>query len=177
MDGQWRVRDIRAAQRAQQERGEAITEYGVMPLPPPSGGRRDAGWVNGNFFVVPLGAKQPSGAWEFMKFWSGFGGNEAVAAQTCIAGGWIPVSGKVVEQAAFQDYVASEPLFAEFVRLAGSEHQYPVPVVPGAPYLKREIENVGELALSDDHVDVSGLLAAAQRRVSEHLTRQRGGGR
>jgi multiple sugar transport system substrate-binding protein len=177
MDGQWRVRDIRAAQRARRERGEAVTEYGVCPLPPPRGGRRDAGWVNGNFFVVPRGAKQPGGAWEFMKFWSGYGGHEAAAAQTCIAGGWIPVSSKVAEQPSFQHYLAGEPLFAEFVRLAGSEHQYPVPIIAGAPYLKREIENVGELALSDESADAAELLRAAQARVDAQLVRQRGGAR
>lgn len=178
MDGQWRVRDIRAAQRGQLERGEKVTEYGVCPLPPPAGGRRDAGWVNGNFFVVPRGAKQPQGAWEFMKFWSGYGGHEAEAAQTCITGGWIPVSQQVVGQASFQRYLDREPLFAEFVRLAGSEHQYPVPVIVGAPFLKREIENVGERALSDGRADdAARLLAEAQMRINEHLARSRGGAR
>lgn len=173
MDGQWRVRDIRSAQAAQRERGEEVTQYGVCPLPPPLGGRDDAGWVNGNFFVVPRGARNAPGAWKFMKFWSGFAGHEAEAAQTCIAGGWIPVSPQVVEQPSFQKYLAAEPLFAEFVRLAGSEHQYPVPVMPGAPLLRREIENVGELALSDDRAaDAQTLLAEAERRVNEHLARQ-----
>lgn len=175
MDGQWRVRDIRAAQRAQRERGEAVTQYGVCPLPPPVDGRRDAGWVNGNFFVVPKGARHTSGAWEFMKFWSGYGGNGSQAAQTCVAGGWIPVSSQVVQQPEFQEYLRREPLFAEFVRLAGSEHQYPVPVIPGAPFLKREIESVGERALADDSADdVEKLLDGAERRVTEHLARQAG---
>jgi multiple sugar transport system substrate-binding protein len=175
MDGQWRVRDIRAAQRVQRQRGEEPTQYGVCSLPPPPGGQRDAGWVNGNFFVVPRGAKQASGAWEFMKFWSGFDGNECEAAQTNIAGGWIPVSGRVVEQQLFQEYLATEPLFAEFVRLAGSESQYPVPVIAGAPFLKREIESLGERALSDEAAEDAGkLLAEAERRVNEHLHRQAG---
>jgi multiple sugar transport system substrate-binding protein len=177
MDGQWRVRDIRAAQRGQRERGDKVTEYGVCPLPPPAGGRRDAGWVNGNFFVVPRGAKQAQGAWEFMKFWSGYGGHEPEAAQTCIAGGWIPVSRHVVEQPVFQEYLAREPLFAEFVRLAGSEHQYPVPVIAGAPFLKREIENVGERALVGSPADAGELLAQAQKQVDDHLQRSRGGAR
>jgi multiple sugar transport system substrate-binding protein len=173
MDGQWRVRDIRAAQAAQRERGEPVTEYGVCPLPPPAGGRTDAGWVNGNFFVVPRGAKRSQGAWEFMKFWSGFGGHEDEAAKTCIGGGWIPVSAKVVEQPSFQRYLQSEPLFAEFVRLAGSERQYPVPIIAGAPLLKREIESVGEQALSNPNTNDAGeLLSAAQRRVDEHLARR-----
>jgi len=172
MDGQWRVRDIRSSQRAQRERGDAVTEYGVCPLPPPEGGRKDAGWVNGNFFIVPRGAKQAPGAWEFMKFWSGFGGHEQDAAETCINGGWIPVSSQVVEQPRFQDYLKNEPLFAEFVALAGSENQFPVPVVPGAALLRREIESAGEKTLYDDSAnDPGALLSEAERFVNEHLSR------
>ena len=175
MDGQWRVRDIRASQRAQRERGEQPTEYGVCALPPPEGGRSDAGWVNGNFFVVPRGARNSAGAWAFMKYWSGYGGQEAAAAQTCIAGGWIPVSRHVVEQPSFQQYLAGEPLFAKFVRLAGSEQQFPVPVIPGAALLKREVEQVGERALSDENANDAGLLLSeTERRVNEHLARQIG---
>jgi multiple sugar transport system substrate-binding protein len=173
MDGQWRVRDIRASQQAQRERGEAVTQYGVMPLPPPNGGRADAGWVNGNFFVVPRGAKCPQGAWEFMKFWSGFGGQETAAAETAVAGGWIPVSQQVVQQPLFQAFLREEPLFAEFVRLAGSENQFPVPVIPGAALLRREVENVGERALYDDSAaSAADLLQQAQRTVHDHLARQ-----
>jgi multiple sugar transport system substrate-binding protein len=172
MDGQWRVRDLRAYQRLQRERGEPVTEFGVCPLPPPSGGRRDAGWVNGNFFVVPRGARCPQGAWAFMKFWSGYQG-EHEAAETCIAGGWIPVSQRVVDQPSFQNYLGKEPLFAEFVRLAGSENQYPVPVVPGAPLLRREVEKAGETALTDDNAnDVRALLQNVERTFAEHQARQ-----
>lgn len=167
MDGQWRVRDIRASQRAQQRRGESVTQYGVCSLPPPEGGREDAGWVNGNFFLVPRGADCADGAWAFMKFWSGFGGNEAEAAETCVAGGWIPVSQQVVEEPEFQQYLAGEPLFAEFVRLAGSENQFPVPIVPGAALLRREIETAGELALYDEEPgDAAAILAQVEKTVS-----------
>ena len=58
MDGQWRVRDIAAAITTAKERGEPIDEYAVTALPTPPGGRTDAGWVNGNFFVVPRQAAQ-----------------------------------------------------------------------------------------------------------------------
>ncbi|MEO8498575.1 MAG: extracellular solute-binding protein, partial [Planctomycetota bacterium] len=80
MDGQWRVRDIVAAQAEQRRAGKPVVEFGVCPLPVPYRGRPRAGWVNGNFFLVPRGAKNREGAWKFMKFWSGFGGHEADAA-------------------------------------------------------------------------------------------------
>ena len=135
--------------------------------------KADAGWVNGNFFVIPRGAKSTAGAWEFMKFWSGLGGQAEEAARICEEGGWIPVSPKVVHTIRFQAYLAREPLFAEFVRLAASEQQLPVPVVPGAAFIRREIERIGEVALYNDHSPTPAeLLAEAARNIQRHLARQ-----
>ena len=58
MDGQWRVAEIAAVQEAARRRGERVPRFGVVPLPIPPGGRENAGWVNGNFFIVPRGATQ-----------------------------------------------------------------------------------------------------------------------
>jgi len=170
MDGQWRVRDIVSSQAEQRRRGEEITEYGVCPLPPPPGGLDRAGWVNGNFFVVPRGAKNHEGAWQFMKFWSGFDGNEGEAAATCRAGGWIPVSAHVVSQPEFQRYLDEQPLFAQFVELAESPHQVPTPVVPGAPCFQRTINEAASKAMYvDGAASVPELLHDATRYVQTHL--------
>jgi multiple sugar transport system substrate-binding protein len=147
MDGQWRVRDILAAQQEQRRRGEPVTQFGVCPLPPPTDGTARAGWVNGNFFLVPRGAKNAAGAWAFMKFWSGFDGHAAAAAATCRAGGWIPVAREVAEQPEFQRHLAEQPLFATFVELAESPHQVPTPVIPGAPFFQRTINDAAASAM------------------------------
>ncbi|MEQ8786350.1 MAG: extracellular solute-binding protein [Pirellulaceae bacterium] len=174
MDGQWHVRELTESQTARREKGLPVAEYGVCPLPPPPGGRRRAGWVNGNFFLVPRGADQPEGAWEFMKFWSGFGGQEFAAAKTCVDGGWIPVSQQVVDQPAFQTYLTAQPLFAEFVALAGSENQLPIPVIPGAPFFKDEMNNTASHAMLYPAEPVAPQLEAAARRIEAHLARQNG---
>ncbi len=174
MDGQWRVRDIAAAQRLQRASGEPVTEYGVCPLPPPPGGRHRAGWVNGNFFVVPTGARCPSGAWEFMKFWSGFGGNESNAAQACVAGGWIPPSQHVVDQPLFQEYLTEQPLFAQFVELAGSPHQIPTPMVPGAPMFYDEITSVAATSMYRNQSSPAELLNQATAKIQQKLEESRG---
>ena len=139
MDGQWRLRDISEAAEAASKRGEEADEYRVAALPPPEGGQQDAGWVNGNLFIVPRGAKNPRGAWEFMKFWSGFDGNEAEAAVTASRGGWIPVSEKVVDQPAFQSHLQREPRLRTFIDLAASENQLPTPALPVASFYYREV--------------------------------------
>jgi len=171
MDGQWRVRDIARSQQARREAGLAVAKYGVCALPAPPDGRPRAGWVNGNFFLVPRGAKNRRGAWAFMKFWTGLGGHEVDATKTCVAGGWIPVSQNVVDQREFQEYLKSEPLFCEFVELAASSNQIPIPVIPGAPYFNREIKNVGGNAMIDLDASPAELLNAASRRIQEQIDR------
>ena len=68
MDGQWRVRDVVAFGKRRSDLGLPEVKFGVCPLPfvdadgdqqPDPSSRKDAGWVNGNFFVVPRGAKMP----------------------------------------------------------------------------------------------------------------------
>ncbi len=81
VDGQWRVRDIAAAAEAAREAGRTFPAFRVYPLPSPDGQRVGAGWINGNFFIVPRRAKQPAGAWAFMKFWIGFDDDPQTAAR------------------------------------------------------------------------------------------------
>jgi multiple sugar transport system substrate-binding protein len=168
MDGQWRVAEIEAAQDEARRQGRPVREYGVTPLPPPPEGREQAGWVNGNFFVVPHGSRNPQGAWEFMKFWSGFGGHEADAAETCVAGGWIPASQHVVEQPRFQDYLQTHPMFATFVSLAQSPNQVPTPAVPGAAYFQAEVIRAAEDVMYRGR-PAREALSAATRRVESRL--------
>lgn len=147
MDGQWRVRDIAEAQQAARQRGETLDEFVVTALPSPPGGVRDAGWVNGNFFVVPRQARHKRGAWEFMKYWVGLAGNEAEAAVACAAGGWIPPSQRIVQQAAYQQALAEQPLLREFVRLAASTHQQPVPPLPVASLYYQRVNQAAQAVL------------------------------
>jgi multiple sugar transport system substrate-binding protein len=170
MDGQWRTRDLAAFTEARNRRGIVAPEFGVCPLPPPPGGRSDAGWVNGNVFVVPRNAANPRGAWEFIKFWIGLD-DPSAAAVTCAAGGWIPVSPSVAAAPEFQEFFQRQPLFGEFVRLAASPHQEPLPVIPGAAYFRRAVDQLGERAMRDETVDVGQLARETawdvQRRLDE----------
>lgn len=163
MDGQWRVAEMAQAQRDARRRGRQVPEYGVVPLPAPPGGRKNAGWVNGNFFVVPRGARNSAGAWEFMKFWSGYGGHARDASRACVAGGWIPAAQEVVDEPEFQDYLREYPAFRTFVELAASPNQVPTPSVPGAAYFDREITRAAEEALVRLRSPREALQAASER--------------
>ncbi len=168
MDGQWRTRDIDAFTRRRAELGLPAPTFGVCPLPFPTEGAPDAGWVNGNFFVVPRGAKNPRGAMAFMKFWIGLDDPQQ-AAVTCAQGGWIPVSQSVVDDLEFQSFLRRQPLFSEFVRLAASPNQHPVPVIPGALFLKRTVEHTAEAAISNPEQSIEQLLQRADARIQQRL--------
>lgn len=147
MDGQWRVRDLAEASEAARRDGKTIDEFVVTPLPAPAGGRTDAGRVNGNFFVIPQHARQKRGAWEFAKFWIGFQRQSAEAAAACAAGGWIPVSQEIIEQPAYQRALANRPLLAEFVRLAASPAQVPVPAVPASSVYYQQVVRAAQAVM------------------------------
>ncbi|MEM7455604.1 MAG: extracellular solute-binding protein [Planctomycetota bacterium] len=176
MDGQWRCRDIleELAERHKARAGDStvvIPEFGVCPLPYPSESPlENAGWVNGNFFIVPRGAKNQPGAWEFMKFWIGYTDADA-AAKTCADGGWIPVSEAVVQSPRFQEFLGTNPLFEEFVSIAASENQFPVPVIPGASLFKRTVEAAAFEAMNSPDTPVEEILDRAEARIQEHLDR------
>ncbi|MEM8945267.1 MAG: extracellular solute-binding protein [Planctomycetota bacterium] len=163
MDGQWRVRDIAEAEAAAQERGITSDRYAVVPLPAPPAGRTDAGWVNGNFFVVPQRARRKAGAIAFMKFWVGFSDSPNSAAEACSAGGWIPVSQAVVDQPSFQQALVDRPLLTEFVRLAASPHQIPVPALPVASTYYQQVVSAAQAVMYRGDVPGEALKRAAKQ--------------
>ncbi len=168
MDGQWRVRDIEHYTDSRRANGVVADQFAVVALPKPTEGRENAGWVNGNFFVVPRGARCPDGAWEFAKFWAGFDGHEADAARACAAGGWIPVSERVAERPEFQDFVAAHPLMQPFVELAKSPSQRPIPPLPVASLYDRELRDAGQDVMYRG-ADPQQRLELAAQRVRDRL--------
>ena len=183
MDGQWRVRDIVAFQKQREQLDKSVPEFGVCPLPfpdadrdgvPDGEGRKNAGWVNGNFFVVPTGAQCPRGAWEFAKFWVGQKDSQR-AAQWYVDGGWVPATQDVTATETFQEYLEATPLFKTFVELAGSPNQFPVPAVAGAAAFKREVESLAwdtlMLPMNDGQLDQR--VQQCQREVDNYLGGER----
>jgi multiple sugar transport system substrate-binding protein len=171
MDGQWRTRDVAAFVDRRGKLGLTSPEFGVCPLPfPEKHGRPNAGWINGNFFVIPRGAKNAPGALEFAKFWVGLD-DPGEAAKTCALGGWIPVSQDVITHPTFQKFVDADPLFAPFVELAFSPNQFPIPAIPGALNFKRSLEEVAYQAMDDPHQPVAEALVRANDIIQRSLDR------
>lgn len=170
LDGQWRLRDLAKHAAGARTHGKEPDRFGVVPLPLPEGGRPNAGWVNGNFFVLPRRAKNPRGAWEFIKFWCGAEGNAEHAAQACIEGGWIPVLQSVIDHPRFQASLEDRPLMRSFLAQAASPNQLPTPAIPIAPFYYREL-----IAAAEDVVyrgaEPQARLGRCAARVREQFAR------
>ena len=121
LDGQWRVEQI--------SRFAPHLDYMTAPLPKEDAeGLENAGYSNGNFMIIPTGAKCPEGAWEFMKFWSGISNPER-AALFYTWGGWMPINDSIVNTPVFQEYLAEHPQWKTFVDLLPSENLHVTPPV------------------------------------------------
>lgn len=174
LDGQWRVRDVRAFRDQRAALGQRQPEFDVIPFPPPAGLARSTasappGWVNGNVFVFPRGARNSAGALAFAKFWIGRD-DPAEAARTCLTGGWIPVLPEVVAEPQFAAELEREPLFRRFVELAESPGMRPTPAVRGAAYLLRVLESTAERLASDSRLSAGEVLREANRELEVYFS-------
>jgi len=138
VDGQWRVEQIR--------RYAPDLDYRVAPIPPPAGGKKLAGWASGNFMIVPRGARQAKGAWEFIKFWSGLDQPER-AAEFYTWGGWLPLSPAIAASPTYQAYLQKYPQFRTFLELLPSENIQTSPPVPYQTYLSDALSRTEDLVV------------------------------
>jgi multiple sugar transport system substrate-binding protein len=138
IDGQWRIEQL--------AKYAPDLEYRVAPIPPPEGGRKHAGWSDGNFMVVPTSAREPKGAWAFIKFWSGFSDPDRAAAFHTW-GGWLPALGSVAKAPSYLAYLAKYPSLRVFLDLLSSEDLVASPPVPYQVYLADRITAIDQAAM------------------------------
>ncbi len=163
VDGQWRVEQL-----AKYAPGLA---YGVAPVPPAAGGRELAGYANGNFMLVPRGAKQARGAWEFIRFWSGLAEPER-AAEFYTWGGWLPISPAVARAEAYQRYLARYPQFRTFLELMPSKNLETVPPVAFQTYLLDRISAADQSASRGALSPAAALQRLAREMADERARRK-----
>jgi multiple sugar transport system substrate-binding protein len=104
------------------------------------------GTVSGNFMVIPTSAKQKAGAWDFIRFWSGFSDKEA-SARCFNDGGWLPLFPDLVETKTFQAWLKQGPEFQGFIDILASENCRPMPPVPYLQFLNDQISRAEDIAV------------------------------
>lgn len=138
LDGEWRVEQLR--------RSAPHLEYRTAPLPPPAGGPSLASYSDVNHLLIPTGARQPDGAWEFIKFWTGLDNPER-AAEFFPWYGWMPLFPKSAQTPVYQKWLRTVPQYRTFLEVAESKHIVTTPPVPYQIYLHDRIESADELAV------------------------------
>jgi multiple sugar transport system substrate-binding protein len=163
VDGQWRVEQLR--------KYAPNLRYLTAPIPPPKGGVSLAGISGGNFMIVPRGAKEPAGAWDFIKFWSGLTDPER-AAVFYTKGGWLPLTPAVAHAKAYQKYIRDYPQFKTFVDLMTSTKMDVLPRVPYQTFLSDEINKMQDAAVLGKTPADQAIPALAEK-MKQELERRR----
>lgn len=102
-------------------------KWGVEPVPAPSGGNSGTTDVNGNYNIIPKGAKHQKQAWEFTAWFAGYK-NTQFAAKYLPEGGWIPPSPRITKMAAYQKYINSTAGLSSFVTVFNNPKDFVAPV-------------------------------------------------
>jgi multiple sugar transport system substrate-binding protein len=167
VDGQWRVEQL--------AKFAPDLKYRTAPIPPPESGKRFAGWSNGNFMIIPKGARHVAGAWEFIKFWSGIEQPER-AAEFYTKGGWLPLSPKIANAPIYQAYVKKYPQFKTFLDVLPSENIQTSPPVPYQVVLGDLIKRADDFAVRGT-LTPEEALKDLERNVAQEVARRRRFGR
>jgi len=146
-------------------------DYATVPVPPPAGGVARAGMSGGNFMIVPRGAKEARGAWDFVKFWSGLSDPER-AAPFYVMGGWLPLTPAVANAKAYREYIRKHPQFETFVDLMSSDAIQVLPPVPYQQFLNDAIGKMEDAALRGT-ASPEGALKDLQATVDAEVKRRR----
>jgi multiple sugar transport system substrate-binding protein len=158
IDGQWRVEQL--------ARFAPDLDYRTAPIPYPAGGKPLACWSNGNFMVIPNGARNKAGAMAFMRFWSGVDRPER-AAEFYTWGGWLPITPEVARAPIYQEYIKKYPQFKTFVDILASPNVQVTPPVP------RQALLMARLQWADDAAFRHALTPKeALERVQEEVERE-----
>jgi len=163
VDGAWRVEQI--------AKYAPNLHYETCPIPPPKGGKPLAGFSSGNFMVVPTSAKEPKGAWDFIKFWSGLE-NPNVAAEFYTWGGWLPLTPAIAQSPIYQAYLHKFPQFKTFVDLMPSENETVLPPVPFQTFFNDHIGTTEE-SVTHGTLTATQALSGFTKTVSAEANRRK----
>jgi multiple sugar transport system substrate-binding protein len=146
-------------------------EYRTAEMPAPKDGVQHAGYSNGNFMIIPRGAKSVDGAWDFIKFWSGIKDPER-AAKFYTMGGWLPLDPRVANAKAYQAYLTKYPQFRTFLKVLESPKVQPAPPVPYQMFLQDRIYKYQDLAYRGTLTPEQALITL-EKDVNHEVTRRK----
>ena len=135
------------------------TDYGVTLIPVPEEGAESATWAGGWSMVIPQGAKNPEGAWQFMQYIAGEPGQRIYTTETS----HLPTINALLEDdSLFAD--ENHRMFAEQL-LPTAKSRPPLPV--GARYWDELTSAWQRIYLNEE--EPAAALATVRERVQPDL--------
>ncbi len=114
MDGPWEgAQNIPVTNPAMEHNFGVEAFPGIRPGPSTFG--------QGNYNIIPKGAKNPSAAFTFIAWLAGFG-NEKFASSMLPKGGWMPASPQIATQPAYKQWIAANPWLKIYVQQMSSPY-------------------------------------------------------
>jgi multiple sugar transport system substrate-binding protein len=99
-----------------------------------------------NYLVIPKGAREPDGAWEFLRFWTGLQQPER-AAEFFPWYGWMPVLRSSEAAPVYQSWLKTVPQYRTFLQVAKSDNIMTTPPVSYQTFLMDRVTYVDQLAM------------------------------
>jgi len=124
-----------------------------------------------NFLVMPKGALEPRGGWEFIRFWTGLDDPESAAGFFPTLG-WMPLSPKVTRAPAYENWLRTAPQYRTYLQVAESENIRITPPVPYQLYLMDQVQKADDRATRGT-LSPEGALAQLERDVAHERARRK----
>ncbi|MBI3970655.1 MAG: extracellular solute-binding protein [Chloroflexi bacterium] len=131
-DGPWRLSTIK-------QNNLRFDDYGISAFPDPAGMPGGFAYHYGDIPVIPKEAKQAAAAWRFVRFLTGFDGEETYAELLRIQP-QIPISEKFTKGKPFQDVLATWPGYDVWINAFFRAKHVMTP--PKAPTAKEYIDTL-----------------------------------
>jgi len=105
--------------------------YGVVSFPrAPGVSPAPVTWVNGNYNIIPKGAKDAAAAFTFMTWLAGGGTDVNFIGHMMSVGGWMPPTSTIAATPAFKQWVSSAPALKPFLAQLNSPGSFQTPLSP-----------------------------------------------
>jgi len=163
IDGQWRVEQLR--------KYAPHVPYRVFPMPSPAGGPPVAGSTGGNFILIPKGARNIPGAWDFVKWWSGLTKPET-AAMPFTKMAQMPPSAAVANTPGYRQYLRENPEFSKFVDMMPSKNIHPLPPIAIQMFLNDKVTAAVDSAMRGT-ITPKQALQQVEKQLADETARRR----
>lgn len=132
-------------------------KFGVVPFPTvPGGPTVPSTWVNGNYNIIPKGAKHPRAAFTFMSWLAGYHNVNGIA-KILPKGGWIPPSPEVAASPTYKAWLNGNSYLKPFIAQFASKASRTTALTPAEAQYETAMKNAVQYLLTKKMTPVQAL--------------------